>query len=102
MALAGGTGSGLGTKVCEGLREHFGRSMPILVHAVWPYETGEIVTQNYNIILALSKLYQCVDGIVLHSNQVIHNICQTRLNLKKVTFPDINRLIANAKVTKGT
>ena len=69
--------------------------MPILVHAVTPYASGEIVTQNYNIILALSKLYQCVDGIILHSNQIVHNICKTRFNLKKVTFPDINRFVAN-------
>lgn len=95
LALAGGTGSGLGTRVCEALREHFGRSMPILVHAVWPYESGEIVTQNYNIVLALAKLYQVVDGIWMHSNQVAHDICRTRFNLKKVTFGDINRLIAN-------
>ena len=69
--------------------------MPILVHAVWPYDSGEIVTQNYNIILAISKLYQCVDGIIIHQNQQAHQICETRLGLKKVTFPDINRLIAN-------
>ena len=94
LALAGGTGSGLGTRVCEALREHFGRSMPILVHAVWPYESGEIVTQNYNIVLALAKLYECVDGIWMHSNQVAHEICRTRFNLKKVTFSDINRLVA--------
>ena len=74
LALAGGTGSGLGTRVCEELRDEFGKSYPILVHAVWPYETGEVVIQNYNILLSFSKLYNSADGLIFHSNTTVHDI----------------------------
>ena len=95
LALAGGTGSGLGTRICEEIRSEFGKSHPILVHAVWPYETGEVVIQNYNILLAFSKLYNCADGLIFHSNSIVHDICNVRYNIKQVRFPDINSYIAN-------
>ena len=84
-----------GTRICEEIRNEFGKSHPILVHAVWPYETGEVVIQNYNILLAFSKLYNCADGLIFHSNSTVHDICNVRYNIKQVRFPDINSYIAN-------
>ena len=61
--MAGGTGSGLGTHLVERLRDDYPRANMINV-AVWPYMTGEVVIQNYNVLLTLS-------GLMTHSNAVV-------------------------------
>ena len=67
-SLAGGSGSGvgkpldfvfpdsLGTFITEQLRINFPNSC-IVNFIVWPFVTGEVALQNYNILLALSRLH---------------------------------------------
>eukprot|EP00833_Pecoramyces_ruminatium_P015901 jgi/Orpsp1_1/1189933/evm.model.d7180000075557.1 len=57
QSLAGGTGSGLGSYFTEKLRKDYPYST-ILNLAVWPYQTGEVVVQNYNIVLSIAHLYK--------------------------------------------
>ena len=54
-SLAGGTGSGLGAHIVEKLREDFSKSNMLNV-AVWPYQSGEVILQNYNVLLTLNSL----------------------------------------------
>ncbi len=54
-SLAGGTGSGLGAHIVERLREDFGKQHMLNI-AVWPYQSGEVVLQNYNVLLTLNSL----------------------------------------------
>lgn len=75
MSVAGGTGSGLGTRTTELLRDTYPHScilnqvrspnsrqaMPVFVsrspsQVVWPYSSGEVIVQNYNALLSLSHL----------------------------------------------
>ena len=44
MSLAGGTGSGLGSKVSEAVRDMYPRLF-ILSQVVWPFKHGEIILQ---------------------------------------------------------
>ena len=49
---------------------------------VWPYKTGEVIVQNYNAVLTLSRLYQTADAIVVMENDELHKICAQLLAIK--------------------
>ncbi|NWI87805.1 TBD protein, partial [Pitta sordida] len=94
MSMAGGTGSGLGAFVTQCLRDAFPASF-ILNHVIWPYGTGEVIVQNYNSVLTLSHLYQSADALLVHENDVIHRICAQLMNIKQISFRDVNQVIAH-------
>ncbi|XP_069740690.1 tubulin delta chain isoform X2 [Narcine bancroftii] len=94
MSLAGGTGSGLGTFVTQCLRDRYPHSL-ILNQLTWPYGTGEVIVQNYNTLLTLSHLYQSSDALLIHENDIIHKICSQLLNIKQISFMDINKVITH-------
>ena len=82
LAMAGGTGSGVGSKITESIRDEFGPKTPLIAHATWPYENGEVVVQSYNTLLTLATLLKNSDGIIFHSNTVVNEILQNRFDLK--------------------
>ncbi|KAG7479006.1 tubulin delta chain [Solea senegalensis] len=94
MSVAGGTGSGVGTYVTQSLRDAYSKSF-ILNHLTWPYGTGEVIVQNYNSVLTLAHLYQLSDAILVHENDTVHRICSQLLNIKHISFSDVNRVIAH-------
>lgn len=94
LSMAGGTGSGVGAHVTACLRDEFPHSF-ILNQVVWPYGTGEVIVQNYNAILTLSHLYKCSDGIIILENDKLQRICSRLMNLKHISFKDINRVISH-------
>lgn len=94
MSLAGGTGSGVGAHITQSLRDEFPHSF-IVNQVVWPYNLGEVIVQNYNSVLTLSHLYQTADAIILMENDHLHKICTQLMNLKKVSFRDINKVISH-------
>lgn len=94
MSVAGGTGSGVGTYLTQSLRDIFPKSF-ILNHLTWPYSTGEVIVQNYNSVLTLSNLYRLSDAILVHENDTVHRICSQLLNIKHMSFSDINQVIAH-------
>ncbi|KAM8797201.1 TBD protein, partial [Eudromia elegans] len=94
MSMAGGTGSGLGAFVTQCLRDAFPASF-ILNHIIWPYGTGEVIVQNYNSVLTLSHLYRSSDALLVHENDVVHKICAQLLNIKQISFRDVNQVIAH-------
>ncbi|XP_028320705.1 tubulin delta chain isoform X2 [Gouania willdenowi] len=93
MSVAGGTGSGFGTYLTQCLRDAYPTSF-IINHLTWPYSTGEVIVQNYNSVLTLARLYQLSDAIVVHENDTVHKICSQLLNIKHISFSDVNRVIA--------
>ncbi|KAL2095757.1 hypothetical protein ACEWY4_007905 [Coilia grayii] len=94
MSLAGGTGSGMGTYITQCLRDTYPHTS-ILNHVTWPYNTGEVIVQNYNSILTLSHLYQFSDAILVHENDAVHKICAQLMNIKHISFNDVNKVIAH-------
>ncbi|XP_048464453.1 tubulin delta chain [Rhincodon typus] len=94
MSLAGGTGSGLGTYVTQCLRDTYPNSF-ILNQLTWPYGTGEVIVQDYNAVLTLSHLYQSSDALLIHENDTVHKICSQLMNIKRISFTDINKVIAH-------
>lgn len=66
-SIAGGTGSGVGCLVSELIAELFPKCC--MHHTVvWPFQHGEVVTQWYNTILALSALRDTADSVLVLSN----------------------------------
>lgn len=93
MSLAGGTGSGLGTKVTEAVHDAYQKRF-IFSEVVWPYQHGEIILQDYNTLLSLSSLTRVSDAILIHQNDQVQKICEKRLGVSKSTFDSINKVIA--------
>ena len=93
-SVAGGTGSGVGACVTNVLREAYPHSF-IVNQVVWPYTSGEVIVQNYNAVLTLSQLYKSSDAIILLENEQLHEICSKLLHLKRISFRDINKVIAH-------
>lgn len=89
LSLAGGTGSGVGTYVTQ-YPQAF-----LLNQVVWPYNTGEVIVQNYNTLLTLSRLYQTVDAVLIMENDGLQKICSQLLNIKQISFQDINKVITH-------
>jgi len=54
-SLAGGTGSGLGSRLMEEYRDHFGKSYLMTVN-VWPSSLGETPLQHYNTCFSLAHI----------------------------------------------
>ncbi|KAM3934179.1 tubulin delta chain [Leptodactylus fuscus] len=94
MSMAGGTGSGMGTFITSCLRDVYPNSL-LLNEVIWPYGTGEVIVQNYNSILTLSHLYQVSDALLVHENDVLHKVCSQRMNIKQISFRDVNKIIAH-------
>lgn len=54
-----------------------------------------MIVQNYNSVLTLSHLYQCSDAILVHENDTVHRICAQLMNIKHISFSDVNKVIAH-------
>ncbi|KAE8595545.1 hypothetical protein XENTR_v10015795 [Xenopus tropicalis] len=81
-SLCGGTGSGLGARLCEEIRDTYPAGH-ILSVAVAPHETGDTPLQHYNSLLCLSWLQRYSDGILLFQNDdIMHRVAA--LGEKKV------------------
>ncbi|XP_021501516.1 tubulin delta chain [Meriones unguiculatus] len=94
MSMAGGTGSGLGAFITQKLQDQYSSSLK-MNQIIWPYGTGEVIVQNYNSVLTLSRLYRSSDALLIHENDAVHKICATRMNIKQISFRDLNRVLAH-------
>lgn len=93
MSSGGGTGSGIGCKITNILREEYRTKLLINV-VVLPFSFGEVCTQNYNTMLTLAKLYDKSDMILLFENEQVHNMCTSLLNKSAADLKDINEVIS--------
>nr|XP_005990788.1 PREDICTED: tubulin delta chain-like [Latimeria chalumnae] len=73
-SLSGGTGSGLGARLCETIREEFPLGH-ILSVTVAPHHMGESPLQHFNSLLCLSWLQRYADGVLLfHNDDVLRRM----------------------------
>ena len=66
-SLAGGTGSGVGSRLLLELRDTYPRQW-LVSAAVLPFDTGDSALQNYNAALALAHVQQYADLALLFEN----------------------------------
>lgn len=66
-SLGGGTGSGLGSRLAEEVRDEMPK-VPLLSVSILPLSMGENPAQCFNALLALATLQEVTDGILLYEN----------------------------------
>lgn len=93
-AVAGGTGSGLGTHITEACNDEFPDVDRINI-AVTPYHFGEVVVQHYNALLSLSKISSSSDAVFLFENEVAQQLCMKMKGIVRPSLQDINAVIAS-------
>ena len=94
QSLAGGTGSGLGARVSELLRDEYGSRALIANTLVAPYSAGEVSVQLYNSLLTLTHTSQSSDAVMLFRNDHVQSICRSRMRITRPSFDDLNKVIA--------
>lgn len=94
MSVAGGTGSGVGTRVTEQLHD-MNPQTTLVNQIVWPYSSGEVIVQGYNTLLTLSHLYKTSDAIMVLYNDQLHKTCSQLLKLKHISFTNMNNVASH-------
>lgn len=92
-SLTGGTGSGLGSRLCETIRDDYSMNH-LMSCTVAPCMTGESPLQNYNALLTLSYLQRHTDCIVLTHNDDVLGKLQRKM--ETVSFDTMNNSIASS------
>lgn len=93
LSAAGGTGSGVGSRIVELLREEY-VTKTIVATIVLPFTFGEVCVQNYNTILTLAKFCDKADLSILFENEKIHATCTNLLQNSNTALHDMNDIIA--------
>ena len=93
MSSAGGTGSGVGSYITENIRDEYPKKV-FLNTVILPFEEGEVVTQSYNTLLTLAKVWSVSDATLLMQNDHLHRMLLSLLNFKSVGISDLNSIIA--------
>ena len=55
----------------------------VLSQCVWPYESGEVIVQNYNTLLTLATLLDAADGIIVVQNEALQAAASKLLNITR-------------------
>jgi len=90
-SLAGGTGSGLGTKLSIWLKDEFGRKKSLFTTVITPQSDGDICVQSFNSVLTLANLES--DAIFLLNNDDYYKIVKKRINNINPSLNDINQVM---------
>ena len=64
--------------------------------AVWPYSTGEVILQNYNVLLTLSSLLSHSDGILPIFNDDLLSACRHLLKVPRPSYSTMNQVLAHS------
>jgi len=75
------------------LREDYEGSR-IINFSVWPYINGEVILQNYNVLLTLGSLVNDSDAVVTLFNDQILTICKELLKNARPSYKVLNHIIA--------
>ncbi|XP_029658682.1 tubulin delta chain-like [Formica exsecta] len=93
LSSAGGTGSGIGSRMVEILRDEY-ETKSIVAAIVLPFSFGEVCTQNYNTILTLAEFSDRADFSMLFENQQMHAMSTSLLKNPNTMLYDINSIIS--------
>ncbi|CAL6066863.1 Beta-tubulin [Hexamita inflata] len=93
-SLGGGTGSGLGSLICDKLREEYAKTI-VFNQVVLPGLETDSVVAAYNVGLSLPHLLDASDQVFLIDNIALYDVCVKQLQLPKPTLTDLNKLITD-------
>lgn len=96
-SLAGGTGSGFGSRLLENMRDEYATNI-LYNTVVFPSTSGETPLQQYNCLLSLAHLQQYSDAIIYFQNDKVYKLLSraaTSVEAKMINFDDINDYIGS-------
>ncbi|PUU78484.1 Tubulin/FtsZ, GTPase domain-containing protein [Tuber borchii] len=102
-SIAGGTGSGLGSFLLERLNDRFPKKI-IQTYSVFPdtQSVGDVVVQPYNSILAMRRLTENADSVVVLDNGALTRIAADRLHVQQPSFAQTNQLVSTVMSASTT
>ena len=101
-SIAGGTGSGLGSYMLERMNDRFPKKL-IHTYSVFPdTATGDVVVNPYNSLLALRRLTQNADSVVVLDNGALSRIAADRLHVQEPSFQQTNQLVSTVMSASTT
>merc|ERR1711879_396969 len=93
-AMGGGTGSGVGFKLLEALRDQFDKKL-IFQPVIYPSaRLSSCIVEPYNSILSLHNTKDLVDLTLMLDNEKAYKIVKNDLGIKEPSYLHVNRLIA--------
>ena len=102
-SIAGGTGSGLGSFMLERLNDRFPKKL-IQTYSVFPdtQSAGDVVVHPYNSLLAMRRLTQNADSVVVLDNGALSRIAADRLHVQEPSFQQTNQLVSTVMSASTT
>lgn len=102
-SIAGGTGSGLGSFLLERLNDRFPKKL-IQTYSVFPGTgpTSDVVVQPYNSLLAMKRLVNNADSVVVLDNSALTRIAADRLHVQDPSFDQTNQLVSTVMAASTT
>ncbi|KAH9842088.1 Tubulin gamma chain, partial [Teratosphaeria destructans] len=104
-SIAGGTGSGLGSFLLERLNDRFPKKL-IQTYSVFPdtlpNTSSDVVVQPYNSLLALRRLTQNADAVVVLDNGALSRIAADTLHVQEPSFQQTNQLVSTVMSASTT
>ncbi|KAK3672422.1 gamma-tubulin [Recurvomyces mirabilis] len=104
-SIAGGTGSGLGSFLLERLNDRFPKKL-IQTYSVFPdtqpQAGSDIVVQPYNSLLALRRLTENADSVVVLDNGALGRIAADTLHVQEPSFQQTNQLVSTVMSASTT
>lgn len=95
-SVAGGTGSGVGSKLLELLSDRYGNKKVLTTFLVFPLneKSSDVVVQPYNTVLTLRNLIEFSHATYVFDNDALSSIANISHDLGRRGFDSINKLIA--------
>jgi tubulin gamma len=101
-SIAGGTGSGLGSYILERMNDRFPKKL-IQTYSVFPdTQSADVVVNPYNSLLALRRLTQNADSVVVLDNGALSRIVADRLHVQEPSFQQTNQLVSTVMSASTT
>ncbi|KAJ5082416.1 hypothetical protein N7532_011459 [Penicillium argentinense] len=100
-SIAGGTGSGLGSFILERMNDRFPKKL-IQTYSVFPDLHSDIVVNPYNSLLAMQRLTQDADSVVVLDNGALSRIVADRLHVQEPSFHQTNQLVSTVMSASTT
>ncbi|QQK47124.1 Gamma tubulin, putative [Penicillium digitatum] len=100
-SIAGGTGSGLGSFILERMNDRFPKKL-IQTYSVFPDTQSDVVVNPYNSLLAMRRLTQDADSVVVLDNGALSRIVADRLHVQEPSFHQTNQLVSTVMSASTT
>ncbi|CAG8908023.1 unnamed protein product [Penicillium egyptiacum] len=100
-SIAGGTGSGLGSFILERMNDRFPKKL-IQTYSVFPDTQSDVVVNPYNSLLAMRRLTQDADSVVVLDNGALSRIVADRLHIQEPSFHQTNQLVSTVMSASTT